>query len=151
MALIHELAETAAELLEQLQTGMALQAQERLEALLDRVQALDTPSRVPQLLVTLSPQGELLVEAPTNGGIRRQVELDQQLAGIRLQRMLSEQKKRIDGEAAEARRRVVKQPNWRLIAKHPQVEIREILVQQCPQGPGLQTSYAKKSLEDMGL
>lgn len=151
MSLIHELAEAASELLEQLQSGHGKQESiARLEHLITQVNQPQDRSRVPQLLVTLSVEGELQVESPAEGAVRRQTRLSQGDAGQRMLRMLVEQKKRIDGEASQ-RRRQVSQPNWRLIAKHPQVEIREVHVTHCPPGPGLSTSTSKKSLEEMGL
>lgn len=152
MALIHELAETAGELLEQLQSGQGrVETISRLEQLIDRVSQPVERSKVPQLLVTLSAEGDLQVESPAEGAVRRQTRLSQGDAGQRMLRMLAEQKKRIDGEATERRKRQISQPNWTLIAKHPQVEIREVQITHCKPGPGLSTSTSKKSLEEMGL
>lgn len=115
-------------------------------------------SRIPQVIVTLSPEGELQLEVPCiDGGVnphRRIIPLTQANAGQKIARMLAEQKKKIDGEKAAARRQF-KQPDWRLIAKHPQVEIREYPADKIhkilAKDKQITQAESTKSAEDMGL
>ncbi len=107
-------------------------------------------SLIPQVIVTLSPEGELQIEQAING-VRRLVPLTQANAGKTLARALLAQKKRIEasGVAAPKTKRQASQPDWTVIAKHPQVEIRQMLP-----GRGLELTNQTirgKSLEDLGL
>lgn len=101
---------------------------------------------IPQLLITLSPEGELVVET-TGPGVRHQSILPLATAGTRLRRMLLDQQRRIEG--SKPRKREARQPDWIVLAKHPQVEIRQMLP-----GHGVGTSnqtIKDKSLEELGL
>lgn len=107
--------------------------------------------KVPQLLVTISPEGELIVEAPGGGPTRKQVRLPLDSAGIRLRRMLLDQQRVIEAEGREARKpRARPQPNWELIAKHPEVEIRRVKAAGTGAGKLSQTTV-NKSVEELGL
>lgn len=102
-------------------------------------------SLIPQLLLTLSPEGELQVEQMIHG-VRRITPIPRGSAGAQLHRMLHAQKARIEGE--QPVKRAPAQPNWELIARHPQAEIRRVLP-----GPGVGTTsqFLAKPLEDLGL
>lgn len=107
-------------------------------------------SLIPQALVTLSPEGELQIELPG----RKIIPLSQANAGRTLARILAEQARKIKNE--QVRNRTYKQPDWRLIAKHPQVEIRERLGEQSVQRVLAKDSRIKqdkssKSLEELDL
>lgn len=122
---------------------------------------------IPQVLVTLSPEGELQIELPGKSGYREQVkpqlgkgrQLELQLLSLLQDQLasLAQRAAELQAEKEQERqaRRKPRQPDWRLIAKHPEVEIRERLVevQQVPQAGGgkLTTQRVRKSLEDMGL
>jgi hypothetical protein len=102
---------------------------------------------VPQAIVTLSPEGELQLEQAING-VRRVQGLTVAGAGAILLRVLKAQRAKIDGETVRAKRKP-SQPNWYVIAKHPQVEIRQMLP-----GRGLDSSaqvIKDKTLEELGL
>lgn len=111
-------------------------------------------SKVPQLLITLAPDGTLQVETAVNG-VRRQQGLTQANAGQRLLRMLMEQKKRIDNTVAAERKAARRaQPDWELIARHPQVEIRRALVpveRYDVKGRNKAEREHHKSAEELGL
>lgn len=104
-------------------------------------------SLIPQAIVTLSPEGDLQVEQHING-VRRITPLPIGTAGQRLRQMLITQKRKIE-DGSPGRKRASHQPDWYLIAKHPQVEIRQMLP-----GRGLDTSSQEikgKTLEELGL
>lgn len=125
----------------------------------------------PQVVICLQgkyPDQWLSMELANNSATRRKVRLEpesafgqimlelQAKAGeIELERQLAQAK-----ATAPTRRRV--QPDWKLIAKHPQAEIRQGLtpveltakgsISMCPtRGAGLTGLTAEQSLEDMGL
>jgi len=104
-------------------------------------------NNIPQALVTLSPDGELQIELPG----RKIVPLSQANAGRTLHRILSEQARKIKNEQISTR--TWKQPDWRLIAKHPQVEIREQLpvTRVLARDPQIKQDKSQKSLEELGL
>ncbi len=122
----------------------------------------------PQVIVALHPDGSLSIERPTGGQSYRHktvltreniyneiMGILQEKAGeIELERQLAEERRN-----APARKRA--QPNWRLIAKHAQAEIRQGLtdaslcakgsITVCPSGPGLTATKSAKTLEEMDL
>lgn len=126
----------------------------------------------PQIAVSIQgnfPDQELFVEQPNGSGTRHKVKLTpanaykilmdllmEKAGGIELERQLAEERRN------KSANRIGKQPNWRLIAKHPEAEIREGLVPAalCAKGSitviptrakELLSNTADKSLEDMGL
>lgn len=98
----------------------------------------------PQVHVTLSSEGELQMEQ-TLHGVRRITALPMATAGQRLRQALLAQQRKLEGE--QARARVPKgQPDWLVIAEHPQAIIREMLP-----GRGVAGGTSKKTVEDLGL
>ncbi len=103
---------------------------------------------VPQAIVTLSPEGGLQIEQSIHG-VRKLVPLTLANAGKTLDRILKAQRANADDAAKQRAKRAPSQPDWELIAKHPQVEIRRMLP-----GRGVGTreqAIPGKSLEDLGL
>ena len=122
----------------------------------------------PQIAVGLSPDLELFVEAPNKSGSRHKVKLTPESAYSYLLGVLTEKAAEIEAERqtiaaakAKARRRTA-QPDWRLIAKHPEAEIRGGLTEAalCAKGSitvlptrasQLTSLTATNTLEEMGL
>lgn len=111
----------------------------------------------PQIAVVLqgtAPDQGLWVEAPNNSGSRHKIELTPANAYSVLMDVLCEKAGEIELERqlAEERRnkpkRRWKQPDWRLIAKHPEATIIQRLPTKASQLAG---NKAEQSLEDMGL
>ena|SRR3990167_9848433 len=113
-------------------------------------------TRVPQLLITLSPGGRLLAEVPGHGPARRQIGLGRQTAHAQLLQLFKEQGERAAFEDRVRVRQILtsepkytpareplkrKQGKFMQIASHPQAIIRERL------DPG----KARKTLDEMGL
>ena len=122
----------------------------------------------PQIAVGLGPDLELFVEAPNKSGSRHKVKLTPESAYSYLLSVLTEKAAEIEAERqtiaaakAKARRRTA-QPDWRLIAKHPEAEIRGGLTEAalCAKGSitvlptrasQLTSLTATNTLEEMGL
>lgn len=125
----------------------------------------------PQLIVTLGPDGGLRLEGPGKAGYRDVFEpatspkkpspLERQLLELLQAQQAEIAQRRAEQEAERqaerAGRRRPKQPDWRLIAKHPEAEIREsfqqVQVTQVPMAGGgkLTVQRSRKGLEEMGL
>lgn len=99
---------------------------------------------IPQVILTLSPDGQLIAEVPLNGPVRRQIALTEANAGKRIMQELLRQKRAQEGTRHSPRHH--SGPDWELIARHPQVEIRRLLP-----GPGLGASSSRATPEDLGL
>ena len=125
---------------------------------------------IPQVIITLGPEGQLQIELPGKAGYREvvQAQLSKKPSGLerQLTDLLTQQQTTLAERAAELRaekaaeraaKRRPKQPDWRLIARHPEAEIRERLapvqVTQVPMAGGgkLTVQKVRKSLEDMNL
>ncbi len=121
-------------------------------------------ARVPQVLVTLSPEGELQIELPSRGvdgsyqsPTTRKLRITEREAGERLLRLLREQARKIAESAEQAwdnpdrpkrRVRAQRSKDYVVIAKHPGVEIRQIM----PRGKAAKRQkVTSKSLEELGL
>ncbi len=124
----------------------------------------------PQIAVSIQgiyPDQELFVERPNGSGSRHKIKLTSANAYNILRDILMEKAGDIELErqlAAEQRAKVRKhaQPDWRVIAQHPQAEIRQGLTDAslCPKGSitvlptrasQLSSLKADKNLDEMGL
>ncbi len=124
----------------------------------------------PQIAVSIQgayPDQELFVERPNGSGSRHKIKLTQANAYNILRDILMEKAGEIELERqlaleARAKTRRTAQPDWRIIAQHPQAEIRAGLVDAslCPKGSitrlptkssQLSGLKADRNLEDMGL
>lgn len=130
--------------------------------------ALIVTPQVPVSIHGKFPDQELFVETPNGSGTRHRVKLTpanaysvlmdlliEKAGSIELERQLSE-------ERNNRARKKYAQPDWRLIAKHAQAEIREGLVEASLTAKGsiivlptrakeLQSNKTTKSLEEMEL
>lgn len=109
-------------------------------------------TKIPQVLVTLSPDGGLQLELPASGS-RIIIRLTTAEAGKKILRILNQQKARLDAESTAPRApRKRAQPDWTLIAKHPQAEIREVTARRIPaKDRALREQSIAASAEDLGL
>lgn len=138
-------------------------SQRRVKAPVEPETAPGLKPPTPQVIVTVKPDGTLCAEVPGGGGCRHQVQLQPATAWEQLQGIISQRRDEIEAErlalaAAKQLKRKKGQPDWRLIAKHPESEAREHLsrrytvsVTKCPNGPGLSSSTSNVTLDEMGL
>lgn len=115
-------------------------------------------SIIPQIIVTLSPDGELIAELPGRA-TRHKIELGKlRTAGQKLYDLLHERKAEIElaqaqqAEAAAQRkaqaRKPKAQPDWRLIAQHSEA----LIIERLPTiAKELRADKSDKTLEEMGL
>ena len=108
----------------------------------------------PQVIVCLQPTGELILEQSNQSPTRKRTVLTQDNIYNLLLAVLCEKQAEIEAErqaglaAQRKAKRAKPQPDWWLIAKHPEAIIIERLATRSPE---LRSNKAELSLEEMGI